>query len=99
MKNPILYELSESEKEKSNMFSFMRFIEGQKGEKFSSYEDFHNFSLKREEDFWKCFLDFFSLKFEGSFHPFKTHDSFTPYPFFPASIFITAISSFFPLRV
>jgi acetoacetyl-CoA synthetase len=69
--------------EKSTIYDFQKVIEKHTGLSFSTYREFHQWSVENAESFWPHLLKYFNLIFEGDILPACEDLSFNSYSWFP----------------
>ncbi len=67
----------------TELYKFQSLIEQKYNLKFSSYLDFHQWSVENNIDFWKEFFLDSKIVFEGEIEPVSKEPSFLDYPWFP----------------
>lgn len=68
--------------EDSALYAFQRKMEDKYKQKFSSYQEFHAWSIKESESFWSELFDFFQIKYEGNLNPACGDFGFSSYDWF-----------------
>ncbi len=67
----------------SRMTAFTRYCESKSGRSFQDYAAFHEFSVREFSEFWRLFLQWSELAWEGEPEPVCTHNSCEEATFFP----------------
>ncbi|ERJ60096.1 acetoacetate--CoA ligase [Sphingobacterium paucimobilis] len=52
---------------KSGLFHYQQFLESDKGRKFSSYHELHQWSIDNLEEFWSSLLFYFNISYSGTY--------------------------------
>jgi len=52
---------------KSGLFHYQQFLESDKGIKFSSYHELHQWSIDNLEEFWSSLFSYFRISYSGSY--------------------------------
>jgi acetoacetyl-CoA synthetase len=83
VESQILFSPNKEQVQNSQMSLFQKFIEESYGKTFSSWAEFHQWSVEKNEDFWCELLDYFSVTYEGETTPVNTSNHFESYGWFP----------------
>lgn len=61
--------------QKSGLFNYQQFLESEKGRKFSSYHDLHQWSIDNLDEFWTSLLSYFDISYSGTYNQGVTLNS------------------------
>ncbi len=67
----------------SEMTRFQKWLGDKFGQKFSSYNELHRFSVAENEKFWSSLFEFFSIRYSGELTPVNLDQGFSRYGWFP----------------
>lgn len=79
----MLWDADEKRQQESQLFAFLKYLKEALGLFFQDYRDLHHWSIREKEAFWKAFMAFSQIKYQGELSPVYQEEDFLNYSWFP----------------